>query len=87
MLPVTLCTAMAVVSETSDTTTDELLAAADTSLRRVLKAEWNGEPYNHYCMALECGHHAHGSESYLCWQVLCRECLKETLGITAKRIF
>ena len=59
---------------------DVLIDLAERCTRRVIKAEWSGEPYNHYCMKLECGHHEHASATYLRHEVICRVCLKAQLA-------
>ncbi len=57
-----------------------MLGIADRSERRILKAEWTGEPYNFYCMQMECGHVMHATEENLRSPMLCILCLKEKMG-------
>lgn len=47
-------------------------------MRRVLKAEWI-EEREYYCLALECGHHAHASAPFLRAEFMCPTCLREKL--------
>jgi len=59
---------------------ERLVDMPERYMRRVIKATWNGEPWNQYCMQLECGHTMHGSAGYLRAEVLCGACLKQALG-------
>jgi len=60
-----------------------LLAAAERSVRRILKATWSGtvrEGADYYCAELECGHHAHLSEPALRSPLLCLDCVKKEIS-------
>ena len=64
----------------NDPSADRLILAADRSMRRVLKATWGGTvraDAEYYCAELECGHHAHVSETMLRSPLLCMMCLAE----------
>lgn len=65
-----------------------LIAAADRSMRRVLKAIWSGtvrEGADYFCCELECGHHAHLSEPTLRSPLLCLDCVKKEIGAEIPR--
>lgn len=56
-----------------------MIAAADLSYRRVLKAEWVPEPYAFYSMDLECGHNVRHDEQLLRSHVMCIPCVTALL--------